>query len=47
MKNVEHYTLEPGAIIMTGTPAGGPAKPRDVIEGGIAELTVLKVRIVA
>lgn len=44
----EYYTLEPGDIIMTGTPGGiGPVKPGDVIEAGIADLPVLKVRVVA
>ena len=44
----EYYTLEPGDIIMTGTPAGiGPAQPGDVIEAGIGDLPVLKVRVVA
>ena len=44
----EYYTLEPGDIIMTGTPGGiGPVKPGDVIEAGIGDLAVVKVRIVA
>ncbi len=44
----EYYTLEPGDIIMTGTPGGiGPTKPGDVIEAGIAGLQTLKVRIAA
>jgi len=44
----EYYTLEPGDIVMTGTPGGiGPTKPGDVIEAGIGKLPVLKVRIVA
>lgn len=38
----------PGDIVMTGTPAGiGPAQPGDVIEAGIGDLPVLKVRVVA
>lgn len=40
----EHYTLEPGDVIFTGTPAGvGPVKPGDVLLAGIdgvGELTV-------
>ena len=33
---------------MTGTPAGiGPVQPGDVIEAGIGDLPVLKVRVVA
>lgn len=44
----EYYTLEPGDIIMTGTPGGiGPAKPADLIEAGVGDLPVLKVRVVA
>jgi fumarylpyruvate hydrolase len=44
----KYYTLEPGDIIMTGTPAGiGPVKPGDIIEAGIGDLPVLKVRITA
>ena len=42
----EYYTLEPGDIIMTGTPAGiGPTKAGDLIEAGIGELTPIKVKI--
>ncbi len=44
----EYYTLEPGDIIMTGTPGGiGAAQPGDVIEAGIGDLPPLKVRVVA
>jgi fumarylpyruvate hydrolase len=44
----EYYTLEPGDIIMTGTPGGiGPVKPGDLIEAGICDLPVLKARVVA
>jgi fumarylpyruvate hydrolase len=43
-----YYTLEPGDVIMTGTPGGiGPVKIGDVVEAGIGDLPVLKVRIVA
>ncbi len=42
-----YYTLEPGDVIMTGTPGGiGPVKVGDVVEAGIGDLPVLKVRIV-
>ncbi|MEL6551519.1 MAG: fumarylacetoacetate hydrolase family protein [Pseudomonadota bacterium] len=40
------YTLEPGDIILTGTPAGvGPVVPGDMLEGGIDGLQPLSVRI--
>lgn len=54
--NVQHlieyasamYTLEPGDIIMTGTPAGvGPIQPGDVIRGSVAGLGELKMDVVA
>jgi 2-keto-4-pentenoate hydratase/2-oxohepta-3-ene-1,7-dioic acid hydratase in catechol pathway len=39
-------TLEPGDIILTGTPAGiGPVKPGDVIEAGVGDLTPIKLRV--
>src|SRR5437879_1769626 len=42
----EHYTLEPGDIIFTGTPAGvGPVKPGDELLAGIDGVTELKVKI--
>jgi fumarylpyruvate hydrolase len=44
----EHYTLEPGDVIFTGTPAGvGPVKPGDELLAGIDGVGELKVRIVA
>jgi fumarylpyruvate hydrolase len=43
----EHYTLEPGDLIFTGTPAGvGPVKPGDELLAGIDKVGELKVRIV-
>ena len=43
-----YYTLEPGDVIMTGTPGGiGPVKVGDIVEAGIGDLPVLKVRITA
>ena len=43
-----YETLEPGDVIMTGTPGGiGPVKVGEVVEAGIGDLPVLKVRIVA
>lgn len=43
----EYYTLEPGDIIFSGTPAGvGPVKPGDVLHAGIDKVGELKVRIV-
>jgi fumarylpyruvate hydrolase len=42
----QHYTLEAGDLIMTGTPAGvGAAKPGDELIASIAGLGELKVRI--
>jgi fumarylpyruvate hydrolase len=42
----EYYTLEPGDIILTGTPAGiGPTKAGDIIEAGVGELTAIKLRV--
>jgi len=44
----EHYTLEPGDVIFTGTPAGvGPVKPGDELHAGIDGVGELKVKIVA
>jgi len=41
------FTLEPGDLIMSGTPAGvGPVKKGDVLEGVVEGLTPLKVKIV-
>ena len=42
----QHYTLEAGDLIMTGTPAGvGAAKVGDQLVATIAGLTELKVKI--
>lgn len=41
------FTLEPGDLIMSGTPAGvGPIQKGDVLEGTVAGLTPLKIKIV-
>jgi fumarylpyruvate hydrolase len=41
------FTLQPGDLIFSGTPAGvGPIKKGDVLEGEIAGLPVLKTKIV-
>ncbi len=41
-------TLEPGDLIMTGTPSGvGPIKPGDVVEVEIEKIGVLRNRVVA
>lgn len=43
----EYYTLEPGDIIFSGTPAGvGPVKAGDVLHAGIDKVGELKVRII-
>jgi fumarylpyruvate hydrolase len=42
----EHYTLEAGDVIFTGTPAGvGPVKPGDDLLAGIDAVGELKVKI--
>lgn len=44
----QYYTLEPGDIIFSGTPAGvGPVQPGDELHAGIEGVGELKVRIVA
>jgi len=44
----EYYTLEPGDLIYSGTPAGvGPVKPGDELLAGIDGVGELKVKIVA
>ena len=44
----EYYTLEPGDLIYSGTPAGvGPVKPGDELHAGIDKVGELKVKIVA
>jgi fumarylpyruvate hydrolase len=50
-ETIEHlakfYELRPGDLIYTGTPEGvGPVKPGDEMEGGIAGIGTLKVRVV-
>jgi fumarylpyruvate hydrolase len=43
----EHYSLEPGDLIYSGTPAGvGPVKPGDELHAGIDSVGEIKVRIV-
>jgi fumarylpyruvate hydrolase len=40
------FTLEPGDLIFSGTPAGvGPIKKGDVLEGSVEGLTNLKTKI--
>jgi fumarylpyruvate hydrolase len=42
------YTLQPGDLIFTGTPAGvGPLRPGDSLEGGIEGLEILRHTIAA
>jgi len=44
----EYYTLEPGDLIYSGTPAGvGPVKPGDDLHAGIDGVGELKVKLVA
>ncbi len=40
------YTLQPGDVIMTGTPEGvGPVQPGDLLEAGIAQVGEFTIRI--
>ena len=42
----QYYTLEPGDVIFSGTPAGvGPVQPGDVLHASIEGIGELKVRI--
>jgi 2-keto-4-pentenoate hydratase/2-oxohepta-3-ene-1,7-dioic acid hydratase in catechol pathway len=42
----QHYTLEPGDIIMTGTPAGvGPVEPGDVLQCRIDRIGTMSVAV--
>ena len=44
----EYYTLEPGDLIFSGTPAGvGPVKPGDDLHAGIDGVGELKVKVIA
>lgn len=44
----QYYTLEPGDLIYSGTPAGvGPLKPGDELNAGVDGVGELRVRIVA
>jgi len=43
----EHYTIEPGDLIYSGTPAGvGPVKPGDELYAGVDGVGEIKVKIV-
>ena len=40
------YTLEPGDVLFTGTPAGvGPISPGDVITASIERIGAMEVRV--
>ena len=42
------YTLQPGDIIMTGTPQGvGPVHPGDTIRAGVAQVGEFEIRVSA
>jgi fumarylpyruvate hydrolase len=42
----KYYHLQPGDVIMTGTPAGvGPVKAGDVIEGSVAGVGEIRLEI--
>ena len=41
------FTLEPGDLIFSGTPAGvGPVKKGDILEGSVAGLPNLKTKVI-
>jgi acylpyruvate hydrolase len=41
-----YFTLEPGDVVLTGTPSGvGPVKVGDVIEGGITNVLTMKFMV--
>jgi 2-keto-4-pentenoate hydratase/2-oxohepta-3-ene-1,7-dioic acid hydratase in catechol pathway len=43
-----YYTLQPGDVIMTGTPEGvGPVRPGDVLEAGIEQVGEFTIHIAA
>ncbi len=42
----EHFSLEPGDLVLTGTPEGvGPVKSGDVIECGIPNVTEMSFNV--
>jgi fumarylpyruvate hydrolase len=42
-----YFTLEPGDLIYTGTPAGvGPVLPGDVLAGGVDGIDTVRIEIV-
>jgi acylpyruvate hydrolase len=42
----EYFTLEPGDLILTGTPSGvGPVKPGDIIEAGIGDVVKMSFNV--
>ncbi len=44
----ENFTLEPGDVILTGTPSGiGPLQPGDVVEVEVEKIGVLRNRVAA
>jgi fumarylpyruvate hydrolase len=41
------FTLQPGDLIYTGTPAGvGPVKPGDVMHGGVENVGEIDIKVV-
>lgn len=42
----QHFTLEPGDVVLTGTPSGvGPVKAGDVIDCGLADIISMKYKV--
>ncbi|KAK3930797.1 Acylpyruvase FAHD1, mitochondrial [Frankliniella fusca] len=44
----QHMTLEPGDLLLTGSPSGvGPVRPNDVLECGLEDLVTMKFSVKA
>ena len=42
----QYFTLEPGDVILTGTPSGvGPTKPGDTIQCGLADIVSMQFTV--
>ncbi|KAG7159123.1 Acylpyruvase FAHD1-like [Homarus americanus] len=42
----QYFTLHPGDLVLTGTPAGvGPVQPGDVISAGLGDLLTMKFNV--
>lgn len=42
----QYFTLHPGDLVLTGTPAGvGPVQPGDVISAGLGDIVTMKFSV--